>query len=65
MVLFPVVWQATFKAESSSVSNKRKLQIFQKCFQNVQLFSINPNKCLHVYADSYNHGHNILRFFDV
>ena len=42
-----------------------KVQIFQKCFQNVQLFSINPIKYLNVYADSYNQFHNILRLFDV
>ena len=50
---------------SESASSNRKFQIFQKCFQNIQLFSINPIKCLNVYADNYNHDHNILRLFDV
>ena len=63
--IFPVICQATFRAESSSVSNNRKFQIFQNCFQNVQLFPINLIKCLHVYADSYNQALNIYRLFDV
>ena len=32
---------------------KYKFQIFQKCFQNVQLFSTDPTKCLNVDADSW------------
>ena len=39
--------------------------MFQKYFQNVQLFSINPIKCLNIYAESYNHGHDILQHFVV
>ena len=42
----------TFMAESSSVSKTIKFQIFQKCFENVQLFSVDPIKFLNVYADS-------------
>ena len=41
---------ATFRTESSSVSNNIKFQTFQKYFQNVQLFSINLIKCLTVYT---------------
>ena len=37
---------------NTSVSNNIIFQIFQKCFQNVELFSINPIKSLNVYADS-------------
>ena len=46
--------QPAFKqrAESSSVSKNIKLSIFQKYFQNFQLFSIHPIKCLNVYPDS-------------
>ena len=43
-----IFWGAIFQGaiflvrdESSSVSNNIKLQIFQKYFQNVQLFSLN------------------------
>ena len=39
-------------AKSFSVSNNIKFQVFQKCFQNVQLFSINPIKCFNVYTDT-------------
>ena len=39
-------------AESSSVSKTIKFQIFQKCFENVQLFSVDPIKFLNVYAES-------------
>ena len=46
-----VICEVTFSAESSSVSNNIKLQIFQKSFQDAQLFSTNPIKCLNVYAD--------------
>ena len=35
--------------ESSSVNNNIIFQILQKCFQNVQLFSINPIKSLKGY----------------
>ena len=42
----------TFMAESSSVSKTIKFQIFQKCFENVQLFSVDPIKFLNVYAES-------------
>ena len=46
--------QPAFKqmAESSSVSKNIKLSIFQKYFQNFQLFSIHLIKCLNVYPDS-------------
>ena len=56
---------ADFRTEWSSVNKNIKFQIFQNCFQNVQLFSIKPIKCLNIYADSDNHFHNILRLFDV
>ena len=60
-----VINQATFRDESSSVSNNIKFQIFQNRFHNVQSFSINQIKYFNVYADSCKHGHNILRLFDV
>ena len=44
---------SNFWTESSSVSNNIKLQIFQKHFQNVQLFCIIPIKWLNIYVDSY------------
>ena len=60
-----VINEATFRTESSSVSNDIKFQIFQNRFHNVQPFSISQIKYFNVYADNCNYGHNILRFFDV
>ena len=40
-------------AESSSVSNNVIFHVFQKCFQNVQLFSVNWLKAFNVYTDSW------------
>ena len=47
-----VTCEETVRAESSSVSNNIKFQISQNCFQNVQLFPINPIKCFNFYVDS-------------
>ena len=49
-----------YPSERNSLSNfqdkiifsKQQDKLIQKLFQNVQLFSINPIKCLNVYADS-------------
>ena len=52
MYLVRQLLAVTFKTESSSVSNNTKFEIFQKSFQNGQLFSIKPIKYLNAYADS-------------
>ena len=45
-------WNVISRADLSSVNNNIKFQIFQKCFQNVQLVSISPINWLYAYADS-------------
>ena len=41
----------TFTVESSSVSNNIIFQTFDKCLENVQLFSVNSIKSLYVYVN--------------
>ena len=54
LTLKNVTYCATFRTESFSISSNIEFQIFQKYFQNVHQFSINPIKYNGVSADSCN-----------